>query len=224
MDFAEVPEKILVVVDRLTRGVIIARIESTTAEGLASEFIRSVVAHHGLPDSIVSDRGPQLVSEFWKSLCQMCNIELKLATPYHQQTDGLSERMIQSIKDYLRKIDEGPINERLALAQLAINSRVASSTGYSPFVLTHGHEARLTVSSPHEGWLPEPGRAGEAIAKRLQKSWEIAQATLATAQERQEKATNRHRFAAPAYRVGDKVWLAKKSTGKKFQAASTGKV
>ena len=63
---------------------------------------REVFRHHGLPESIISDRGPQFVSKFWKHLFKMVNVTYNLSSCYHPQTDGEAERTNQTLEQYLR--------------------------------------------------------------------------------------------------------------------------
>jgi len=94
---------ILVVTCRLTkmRHLILCR-EKTSAEQLAELYIRNIVRLHGLPQSVVFDRGPQFISAFWKALCKTLEIEIKLSTPYHSETDGQTERFNVVMEQYLR--------------------------------------------------------------------------------------------------------------------------
>ena len=66
--------------------------DNTSAEQLAELYIRHVFHFHGFPDIIVSDRGPQFVSHFWKALCKTLRVQVALSTPYHAPTDGQTER------------------------------------------------------------------------------------------------------------------------------------
>jgi len=77
-------DSILVVVDRLTKMVyFISTIEKTLAEGLARLFRDNVWKLHGLPESIISDRGPQFVAEIIQELNRMLGIESKLLMAFH---------------------------------------------------------------------------------------------------------------------------------------------
>jgi len=96
-------DAILVVVNRFTKmGHFIPTTEKTSAEGLACLFRDNIWKLHGLPDSIISDRGPQFVAGIMKELNRMLGIETKLSTAFHPQTDGQIERMNQELKQYLR--------------------------------------------------------------------------------------------------------------------------
>jgi len=72
------------------------------AEGLARLFRDNVWKLHGLPESIVSDRGPQFTAEIMRELNRMLGIESKLSTVFHSQTDRQTERVNQELEQYLR--------------------------------------------------------------------------------------------------------------------------
>ena len=75
---------IWVVVDRLTKLCHMVPCKSTcSSEDLAELFLHNVWKHHGLPNTIISDRGPQFASRFWKALCKCLTIELQLSTGFH---------------------------------------------------------------------------------------------------------------------------------------------
>ena len=71
------------------------------APGLAEIIIDVVVRYHGLPDSIVADRGLPFTSKFWSLLCYFLSIKKKLSTAFHPQTDGQTERQNSTMEAYL---------------------------------------------------------------------------------------------------------------------------
>ena len=83
---------------------------------LAEIYIRDIVKLHGVPSSIVSDRDPRFTSRFWKSLQDALGSKLRLSSAYHPQTDGQSERTIQSLEDllcvYLSRVELGIVTYR----------------------------------------------------------------------------------------------------------------
>ena len=94
---------ILVVVNQLTKMVyFIPTTEKTSAEGLARLFRDNVWKLHGLPESIISDRGPQFMVGLMRELNQMLGIESKMLTAFHPQTDSQTERVNQKLEQYLR--------------------------------------------------------------------------------------------------------------------------
>jgi len=69
---------------------------------LAEIYIEQIVKLHGIPSSIVSDRDPRFTSKFLESLQAALGTKLRLSSAYHPQTDGQTERTIQSLEDLLR--------------------------------------------------------------------------------------------------------------------------
>jgi len=85
-------DAILVVCDRLFKMTyFVATIEGILAEGLVRLFRDNVWKLHSLPESMVSDRGPQFAVELTKELNRILEIETKLSTFFHLQTDGQTE-------------------------------------------------------------------------------------------------------------------------------------
>ncbi|RDX86005.1 hypothetical protein CR513_32714, partial [Mucuna pruriens] len=81
----------------------------SSLEKLTSLYIQEIVKLHGVPSNIVLDRDPKLTSRFWGSLHQALGTQLRLSSAYHLQTDGQTERTIQSLEDFLRAcvLDQG---------------------------------------------------------------------------------------------------------------------
>ena len=90
---------ILVVYDRFSKmSHFVVTTEKTTVEGLARLFRNNVWKLHGLPESVILDRGLQFVAELTKELNKMLGIETKLSTAYHPQTDRQTERTNQELE------------------------------------------------------------------------------------------------------------------------------
>ena len=109
MDFHELPtdrqgyDMALVIVDRFgKRTFSIPCFKTINAKETARLFVRDVYRIYGPPDTIVSDRGPQFVSAFWKEFTGILGIKLKLSTAYHPQTDGQTEIANQHLDQRLR--------------------------------------------------------------------------------------------------------------------------
>lgn len=92
-----------VVVDRLTKSAhFMAILENVGAEVIAARYVEEIVRLHGIPVSIVSDRDTRFTSHFWKAFQKALGTRLNMSTTYHPQTDGQSERTIQTLEDMLR--------------------------------------------------------------------------------------------------------------------------
>jgi len=125
-------DSILVVVDRFPKMAhFVPTTEKTTAEGLARLFRDNVWRLHGLPESIISDRGPQSVVGLMRELNKILGIKTKLLTAFHPQTDGQTERINQELEQYLRMFidhcqEQWP--EWLGTAEFAYNNKAHSGT------------------------------------------------------------------------------------------------
>ncbi|GJW77682.1 putative reverse transcriptase domain-containing protein [Tanacetum coccineum] len=96
-------DAIWVIVDRLTKPAIFTPMRKTDSmEKLARMYLKEVVTRHGIPVSIICDRDPKFASNFWRSLQKALGTSLDMSTVYHPQTDGQSERTIQTLEDVLR--------------------------------------------------------------------------------------------------------------------------
>jgi len=80
----------------------IAITEKTLVEGLTKLFQDHIWKLHGLPESIISDRGVQFMVGMMRELNNLLGIQMKLSTAYHPQTDGQMERINQELEQYLR--------------------------------------------------------------------------------------------------------------------------
>ncbi|GKB79002.1 putative reverse transcriptase domain-containing protein [Tanacetum coccineum] len=71
-------------------------------EILTRLYIKEIVSRHGVPISIISDRDILFTSRFWQSMQSALGTQLDMSTTYHPETDGQSERTIQTLEDMLR--------------------------------------------------------------------------------------------------------------------------
>ena len=94
---------IWVIVDRLTKSTHFLPVNvEDSLENFAQLYVDEIMRLHGFPVSIVSDRDPRFTSRFWLSLQAALGTHLHFRTTFHPQTDGQSERTIQTLEDILR--------------------------------------------------------------------------------------------------------------------------
>ena len=138
---------IWVVVDRLTKSAHFLPIrEKFSPRKLAKLFMHHIVSLHGVPVSIISDRDPRFTLRFWKGLMKELGVKLNLSTAFDPQTDGQSERTIQTLEDMLRSCVlqfKGHWNEYLPLAEFTYNNSYHSSIEMSPMRHCMGNNAAL---------------------------------------------------------------------------------
>ena len=200
--------RILVVVDWFTKMAhFVPTTEKTMAEGLARLFRDNVWQLHGLPESIISDRGPQFMAGLMRELNEILGIKTKLSTVFHPQTDGQTERMNQELEQYLRMFidhrqEQWP--EWLGMAEFAYNNKVHSSTKMSPFEANNGQSPRMGFKLRKKGKF----EGVERFAKRMEEVQGEAKAALVKVQEEMRGYADRKRGEAVEYKVGDLVLLS----------------
>ncbi|GJY92089.1 putative reverse transcriptase domain-containing protein [Tanacetum coccineum] len=142
-------DTIWVIVDRLTKSAIFTPMRETDPmDKLARMYLKEVVTRHGIPLSIICDRDPRFASNFWRSLQNALGTSLDMSTAYHPQTDGQSERTIQTLEDMLRAcaIDfgKGWVNH-LPLVEFSYNNSYHASIKAAPFEALYGRKCRSPV-------------------------------------------------------------------------------
>ena len=207
LPFSQGHDSILVVVDRYSKMIhLVPCSETLSSLGLAALYRDHIWKLHGLPNTVISDRGPQFASSLMKELHALLGVKTNLSTAYHPQTDGQTERVNQEVEQYLRLF----INHRqdnwadwLAIAEFAINNRVSTSTQSSPFYLNYGRNPRM-------GFEPLRHTKTEAagdFAERMRKVREEAESALKKAADEMKRFADQGLTESPTYNVGDRVWL-----------------
>ena len=134
--------QVLVIVDKFSKYTILEPCPATmTALDTAKVFIRRVIANFGLPKVVISDRGPQFSAAVWKAILEGLGSKVALATSHHPQTDGQTERAIQTLLRIVRSfaVDQAADwQEMLPLFQFAINNAASSASRLSPFQVLFG--------------------------------------------------------------------------------------
>ena len=204
-------DSIFVITDRLTKyGYFIPFKEATDAEVLAYTVLRTVVANHGLPNEIISDRGTTFASKFWQALMAQLGVKHKLSTAYHPQTDGQTERLNQTLEQYLRcyvNYEQDDWASKLPLAQLAYNSAPTESTKLSPFYANYGFEPEID-KPPKEGPLAEKAML---TADQLRSLHANMNKELEYVRQRMATYYNKKRLKGPIFKRGEMVYLLRKN-------------
>jgi len=183
--------------------------EKMSAEGLARLFRDNMWKLHGLPESIISDRGPQFAAGLMRELNEMLGIKNKLSTVFHPQTDGQTERVNQELEQYLRMFidhrqEQWP--EWLGTAESAYNNKVHPSTRTSPFKAHYRQDPRMGFEMRKK----EKYAGAEKFIEKMKEIQEEAKAALGKAQEEMKKYADRKRGEVDDYKVGDLVMLSTK--------------
>jgi RNase H-like domain found in reverse transcriptase/Reverse transcriptase (RNA-dependent DNA polymerase)/Integrase zinc binding domain/Chromo (CHRromatin Organisation MOdifier) domain/Aspartyl protease len=204
-------DSILVITDRLTKyAMFIPYKEASDATDLAYTFLRRVVADHGMPEEITSDRDKLFTSKFWKSLVNQLGTRQKMSTAFHPQTDGQTERLNQTLEQYLRAyVNYGQNDwvEHLPMAQFAYNNSV-STLGETPFYANKGYHPEIFREKiVNEGTSEAAKTKVEELGKlhdQLRKDMDFK-----TLQSKTQ--FDKHRTKGPVLRKGDPVYLLRKN-------------
>ena len=204
----------LVITDYATRYPEVFALKTVKARNVATCLIQ-MFSRVGFPRTILTDQGSNFMSELLRQVYQLLGIKGIRTTPYHPQTDGLTERFNQTLKQMLRKfVSESGADWDSWLPYLLFAYREVpqASTGFSPFELMYGREVRGPLSLLKEAWMgdqevPEAQNVLSYVLKmreRLTSMAQLAQQSLKHAQQRQRNYYDQ-RARPRSFGPGDKV-------------------
>ena len=198
-------DSMFVVVDRFSKAIIVTPCKkSITADETAQLFLANVWRRTGLPQHVISDRGPQFASQVMKEIWKKLGVQQAMSTAYHPQTDGATERVNQEIEQFFRvfcNYQQDNWVDLLPFAEFAHNVRSHSATGQSPFQVWYGFQPEFLPPISFSTSIP-------AVEERLkalnQIRDEVTAALKVAAQIMRNKgpSTPSHRF-----RLDQWVWL-----------------
>jgi transposase InsO family protein len=224
MDFKSFPkdkhgyDTAYVVVDRLSKqSISIPCYKTTIAKDMARLYVSYVYRYRGAPETIVSDRGPQFISQFWGEFCRILGIQMKLSTAFHPQTDGQTEIMNQYLDQRLRPFVnyyQDNWSELLPIMDYAQLTLPHDSIGMSPFELLNAYPPRTsfdwqtpTANTPRERLNQEEA---QKVVRTLQDAWETARTIMKQAQDKKRRDVDPHRREVD-FKAKDKVWVSTKN-------------
>ncbi|KAI2664140.1 Transposon Tf2-9 polyprotein [Labeo rohita] len=200
---------ILVIVDRFSKFCRLIPLKGLPTALETGECLFNHVFHYyGLPEDIVSDRGPQFISRVWKAFFKLLGVTVSLSSGYHPQTNGQTERKIQEVGRFLRTFCHGhrqnSWNQFLGWAEYAQNSLRQPSTGLTPFQCVLGFQPPLFP------WNGEPSDvpAVDHWFRESERVWDAAHHHLQRAVNRSKAVSGRRSIPGPNFTPGQKVWLS----------------
>ncbi|GKA53245.1 putative reverse transcriptase domain-containing protein [Tanacetum coccineum] len=197
-------DTIWVIVDRLTKfAIFVPMRETDPMDKLARMYLKEVVTRHEIPLSIIYDCDPRFTSHFWRSLQNALGTSLDMSTLYHPQTDGQSERTIQTLEDMLHtfaiNFGKGWVNH-LPLVDFSYNNSYHASIKAVPFGALYGRKCRSHVCWAEVGQVQLTGP--ELVQETTEKIIQIKQ-RMQVARDRKWGKLN-PRYVGP-FKVLEKV-------------------
>nr|GEW82215.1 putative reverse transcriptase domain-containing protein [Tanacetum cinerariifolium] len=142
-------DTVWVIIDRLTKSAhFIPTRETESMDTLTWLYIKKIISRHGIPISIISDHDSHFTSRFWQSLQNALGTQLHMSIAYHPETDGQSERTIQTLEDMLRAcaiaLGKG-WEKHLPLVEFSYNNSYHASIKATLFKALYSRKCRSPV-------------------------------------------------------------------------------
>ena len=216
-------EYALIVCDHFTRYTQIYATKNKSARSAAECIFNKFILQFGLPRRIHHDQGGEFQNRLFARLHQLTGIESSRTTPYHPEGDGQPERMNRTLINMLKCLEESEKKDwskHLSKLSFAYNSMVNKSTGYSPFYLIYGRDARLPIDWVFGIDLDEASVAGQKSYDQYVKTWnrsmkeaiDIAKKNVSAGQKWNKNAYDR-KVKGVQIEVGDKVLMRNREKG-----------
>ena len=181
---------VFVAIDAFTKYAIAVPLPDQTAQSVVRAFLSHWILVFGPPRRVHSDQGLCFESDLFQQLCNVWRIAKSRTTAYHPQGNGVCERVNQTIKNSLRRVQvpRHPDEWDLTLPSVlfAYNTSIHSATGFTPFFLVHGCEARL----PSDLVVPvidyNSGSYAATIVHIISSACAVARETLRANQQREK--------------------------------------
>jgi len=200
-------DTIWVIMDRLTkRAHFLAMNLRMSMAKLAQLYIKEIVRLHGVPSSIVSDKDPWFISRFWQTLQDALGSKLTMSSAYHPQTDGQSERTIQSHEDLLCTCIFNHLrtwDEVLPLIEFTYNNNFHASIGMTPYEALYNRKCRTPLCWYQDGEAVLVGP--ELLEQTTEEVWMVKDKMQAS-QSRQKTYVDRRRRPLE-FATGDHIFL-----------------
>ncbi|GJW72329.1 putative reverse transcriptase domain-containing protein [Tanacetum coccineum] len=200
-------DTIWVIMDRLTKSTNFLPIrENDPLDKLARLYLNRIVARHRIPVSIICDRDRRFTLNFWKSFQKALGTDLSMSTAYHPETDGQSERTIQTLEDMLRAcvIDFGKgWVKHFPLAEFSYNNSYHASIKAAPYEALYGRKCRSPACWTE---VREAQLTGQEMIQETTEKIVLIKQRIQAAQDRQKSYADLKRKPME-FEVGDRVML-----------------
>ena len=205
---------IVVFADYFTKWPECFAVPDQKATTIARLFVENIIATHGCPECLLSDRGRNFTSELLKEVCRLTNTEKVFTTSFHPQTDGQVERFnktLTTMLSFYTSRDQKDWDVFIPYVLFAYRAASHSSTKESPFFLLYGRDPLL----PSDLVLRDLTESASSVddykhnlARTLSEAWKVAKDCIEKAQDKQKKYYDRRvTLTADKLAIGDRVYV-----------------
>ena len=219
VDIMELPQTVngncyvISFVDYLTKWVESFPTDNLTSKTIVRLLIDHVICCHGVPEALISDRGPNLLSTLMQEVCEVTGMQKLNTTAYHPQADGLVENFNRTLRAMLAKYAaKFGVNwdEHLHHLLFAYRTKPHESTGESPFSLLYGRDARIPcetmLSTTCTAYQVDIDDYKSELVFGLSEAWELARKEIQRSQKKQKYQYDCHAKQRD-FRAGDRVMV-----------------
>jgi len=131
--------------------------KSTSAAEFAKGFVKHVIAIHGVPHVMISDRGSNFISDVWKETALIMGMKLRYSSPFLPRSNGRSERQNRVITNILRCVCQNnprTWDEMLPIVIFNMNNTRSRATGFSPHEIVYGKNLRQITDMTPPSYTP----------------------------------------------------------------------
>ena len=203
---------IMVVGDYFSRWMEAFPIPNQEASTVAERLVDEVFLRFSAPEQLHSDQGRQFESKLMAEVCKLLQIHKTRTTPYHPQSDGLVEKFNRTMLAMLATCaKDNPLDweRHVRKVCMAYNTSVQASTGYTPFFLMFGRQARIPVDVIYgtpNNTTQSPNEYAATLGKQMSQAFALARKHSEAKHVRQKEIYDRKVHGKP-YQKGDYVWL-----------------
>uniref|UniRef100_A0A1I7SYF0 RNA-directed DNA polymerase n=2 Tax=Caenorhabditis tropicalis TaxID=1561998 RepID=A0A1I7SYF0_9PELO len=214
---------ILVATDAFSKFAIAKAVPNQKTETVIKFLIENIVAIHGIPEEIVTDKGRNYISEMFKEVLKRLEITHSVSTAYHHETNGAVERFNRTLEEMLTLSTSNPENfsnwdEKLLLVIQTYNASQHSTTKYPPEYVVFGRltvsPADIIVKSVRPVYQDEEDLV-ESVTDSIRQCHKTVYRSLKNAQNMTKQAYDgRWKVKEPIFEIGDKVVIRDHTVGK----------
>ena len=216
---------IIVAMDYLTKWPEAKAIMNIKAATVAEFIYKDIIYRHGVPEEMLSDREISFLNQVIKELCDKFQLKHRLTSPYRPQTNGMVERFNRTIGECIAKLlseKEKDWDDYIDAVLLAYRTSKHESTGFTPFQLLYGKQAKLPIDLKVVTFKEDCTTFEDALIMRtkkiVNKMWNDQSKAHDNIDQSQDRQKLRQKGQSAKLKIGDKVLVHRTDLQTNFSA------